>query len=184
MMVAHDMALSSLIECIYGKALHTAFQREKRARIRRALGADSRTVPSCPWAFSLLPNLRSNVAATATLAVTSAARPYFRAGSRTQRLCDSGSYLYWRARSLGERAPYEPWFGKQRESMAPLRYDNNVVADFEPLVKLLPSSAVASPLRSTLPLVDSWRFRAFHRDQSNYHPKCSKIGVQLDREEI
>ena len=38
-----------------------------------------------------------------------------------------------------------------------MRHHNNVVADFEPLVKLLPPSAVASPLRSTAPLVDFWR---------------------------
>jgi hypothetical protein len=38
--------------------------------------------------------------------------------------------------------------------MVSMRYHNKVVADFEPLVKLLPPSAVASPLRSTVPLVD------------------------------
>jgi hypothetical protein len=32
--------------------------------------------------------------------------------------------------------------------MVSMRYHNKVVADFEPLVKLLPPSAVASPLRS------------------------------------
>ena len=41
--------------------------------------------------------------------------------------------------------------------MVSMRYHNKVVAGFEPLVKLLPPSAVASPLRSTAPLVDFWR---------------------------
>ncbi len=41
--------------------------------------------------------------------------------------------------------------------MVSLRYHHKVVADFEQLVKLLPPSAVASPLRSTVPLVDFWR---------------------------
>jgi hypothetical protein len=38
-----------------------------------------------------------------------------------------------------------------------MRYDDKVAPDFEHLVKLLPTQAVASPLRSTLPLVDFWR---------------------------
>ena len=41
--------------------------------------------------------------------------------------------------------------------MVSMRHHNNVVADFEPLVKLLPPSAVASQLRSTGPWVDLWR---------------------------
>ena len=41
--------------------------------------------------------------------------------------------------------------------MVSMRYKDKVVADFEQLVKLLPPSAVASPLRSTVPLVDFWR---------------------------
>ncbi len=41
--------------------------------------------------------------------------------------------------------------------MATLRYDEKVVPDFEQLVRLLPPHAVASPLRSTVPLVDFWR---------------------------
>jgi len=41
--------------------------------------------------------------------------------------------------------------------MVSMRHHNNDVADFEQLVKLLPPSAVASPLRSTVPLVDFWR---------------------------
>ena len=41
--------------------------------------------------------------------------------------------------------------------MVSMRYHNKVVADFEQLVKLLPPSAVASPLRSTAPWVDFWR---------------------------
>ena len=45
--------------------------------------------------------------------------------------------------------------------MVSMRHHNNVVADFEPLVKLLPPSAVATPLRSTLPLVDFWRAAGF-----------------------
>jgi len=41
--------------------------------------------------------------------------------------------------------------------MVSMRYDHKVVLGFEQLVKLLPSSAVATPLRSTVPLVDFWR---------------------------
>ena len=41
--------------------------------------------------------------------------------------------------------------------MVSMRYDDKVVPDFEQLVKLLPPDAVASPLRSTVPLVDFWR---------------------------
>ena len=41
--------------------------------------------------------------------------------------------------------------------MVSMRYHNQVVADFEQLVKLLPPSAVASPVRSTVPFVDFWR---------------------------
>ncbi len=41
--------------------------------------------------------------------------------------------------------------------MVSMRYHNKVVADFEQLIKLLPPSAVATPLRSTVPLVDFWR---------------------------
>jgi len=41
--------------------------------------------------------------------------------------------------------------------MVSLRYDHKAVPDFEELVKLLPPDAVASPLRSTVPLVDFWR---------------------------
>ena len=35
--------------------------------------------------------------------------------------------------------------------------DDKGVPDFEQLVKLLPSDAFSSPLRSTVPLVDFWR---------------------------
>jgi hypothetical protein len=38
-----------------------------------------------------------------------------------------------------------------------MRYKDKVVPDFEQLVKLLPSYAVATPVRSTVPLVDFWR---------------------------
>jgi len=38
-----------------------------------------------------------------------------------------------------------------------MRYGKKIVSDFEQLVKLLPPSAVASPLRSTVPLGDFWR---------------------------
>jgi hypothetical protein len=38
-----------------------------------------------------------------------------------------------------------------------MRYGGKVVSGFEGLVKLLPPDAVASPLRSTVPLVDFWR---------------------------
>lgn len=41
--------------------------------------------------------------------------------------------------------------------MVSMRYHNKVVADFEQLIKLLPPSAVATPLRSTVPLVNFWR---------------------------
>jgi hypothetical protein len=41
--------------------------------------------------------------------------------------------------------------------MLSMRYKHKVVPDFEQLVKLLPPDAVASPLRSTVPLVDFWR---------------------------
>jgi hypothetical protein len=41
--------------------------------------------------------------------------------------------------------------------MVSMRYHNQAVADFDQLVKLLPPDAVASPLRSTVPLVDFWR---------------------------
>ena len=41
--------------------------------------------------------------------------------------------------------------------MVTMRYKDKVFRDFEQLVKLLPSHAVASPLGSTVPLVDFWR---------------------------
>lgn len=41
--------------------------------------------------------------------------------------------------------------------MVSMRYGDKVAPDFEHLVKLLPPDAVASPLRSTVPLVDFWR---------------------------
>jgi hypothetical protein len=41
--------------------------------------------------------------------------------------------------------------------MVSMRYRDKAVPDFEQLVKLLPPSAVASPLRSAAPLVDFWR---------------------------
>ena len=41
--------------------------------------------------------------------------------------------------------------------MVSMRYNEKVVPDFEHLVNLLPPDAVASPLRSTVPLVDFWR---------------------------
>jgi hypothetical protein len=55
-----------------------------------------------------------------------------------------------------------------------MRYHNKVVGDFEPLVKLLPPSAVASPLRSTVPLVDFWRTPESHLTQLS-----AAIGVAL-----
>ena len=41
--------------------------------------------------------------------------------------------------------------------MVSMRHADKVVSDFEQLVKLLPPDAVASLLRSTVPLVDFWR---------------------------
>ena len=55
-----------------------------------------------------------------------------------------------------------------------MRYHNNVVTDFEQLVKLLPPSAVASPLRSTVPLVDFWR-----TPESRLVQLSAAIGVAL-----
>jgi len=47
--------------------------------------------------------------------------------------------------------------GRRGQSMVSTGHHNNDVADFDRLVKLLPADAVASPLRSTVPLVDFWR---------------------------
>lgn len=58
--------------------------------------------------------------------------------------------------------------------MVSMRYDDKVVADFEQLVKLLPPSAVASPLRSTVPLVDFWR-----TPESRLAQLSAAIGVAL-----
>jgi hypothetical protein len=58
--------------------------------------------------------------------------------------------------------------------MVSTRYHNNVVADFGQLVKLLPPSAVASPMRSTLPLVDFWR-----TPESRLAQLSAAIGVAL-----
>ena len=58
--------------------------------------------------------------------------------------------------------------------MVSMRYHDNVVADFEQLVKLLPPSAVGSPLRSTVPLVDLWRTPESRLTQLN-----AAIGVAL-----
>ena len=41
--------------------------------------------------------------------------------------------------------------------MVSMRFGDKAVPDLEQLVKLLPPDAVASPLRSTVPLVDFWR---------------------------
>ncbi len=54
------------------------------------------------------------------------------------------------------------------------RYDDKVVPDFEQLVKLLPADAVASPLRSTVPLVDFWR-----TPESRLAQLSAAIGVAL-----
>jgi hypothetical protein len=51
---------------------------------------------------------------------------------------------------------------------------NNVVADFAQLVKLLPPDAGASPLRSTVPLVDFWR-----TPESRFAQLSAAIGVAL-----
>lgn len=58
--------------------------------------------------------------------------------------------------------------------MLSMRYDDKVVPDFEQLVKLLPPKAVASPLRSTLPLVDFWR-----SPESRLAELSAAIGVPL-----
>jgi hypothetical protein len=55
-----------------------------------------------------------------------------------------------------------------------MRYGDKVVADFEQLVKLLPPDAVASPLRSTVPLVDFWR-----TPESRLAQLSATIGVAL-----
>jgi len=55
-----------------------------------------------------------------------------------------------------------------------MRYDDKVVSDFEQLVRLLPPKAVASPLRSTLPLVDFWR-----TPESRLAQLSAAIGVAL-----
>src|SRR5208337_4383726 len=54
-----------------------------------------------------------------------------------------------------------------------MRHHNNVVADFEPLVKF-PPRAVASPLRSTVPLVDFWR-----TPESRFAQLSAAVGVAL-----
>jgi hypothetical protein len=59
--------------------------------------------------------------------------------------------------------------------MVTMRYDDKVAPDFEHLVKLLPPKAVASPLRSTLPLVDFWR-----TPESRLAQLSAAIGVALD----
>lgn len=58
--------------------------------------------------------------------------------------------------------------------MVSMRYDDKVVPDFKQLVKLLPPDAVASPLRSTVPLVDFWRM-----PESRLAQLSSAIGVAL-----
>ena len=58
--------------------------------------------------------------------------------------------------------------------MVTMRYKGKVVPDFEQLVKLFPPSAVASPLRSTLPLVDFWR-----TPESRLAQLCAATGVAL-----
>jgi hypothetical protein len=55
-----------------------------------------------------------------------------------------------------------------------MRYGDKVVTDFEQLVKLLPPDAVASPLRSTVPLVDFWR-----TPESRLAQLSAAIGVTL-----
>ena len=55
-----------------------------------------------------------------------------------------------------------------------MRYGDRVVPDFEHLVKLLPPDAVASPLRSTVPLVDFWR-----TPESRLAQLSAAIGVAL-----
>jgi len=58
--------------------------------------------------------------------------------------------------------------------MVSMRYKDKVVPDFDQLVKLLPPSAVASPLRSTVPLVDFWR-----TPESRLTQLSAAIGVAL-----
>ena len=58
--------------------------------------------------------------------------------------------------------------------MVSMRYDDKVVPDFEQLVKLLPPDAVASPLRSTVPMVDFWR-----TPESRLAQLSAAIGVAL-----
>jgi hypothetical protein len=55
-----------------------------------------------------------------------------------------------------------------------MRYDDRVVPDFEQLVKLLPPDALASPLGSTVPLVDFWR-----TPESRLTQLSAAIGVAL-----
>jgi hypothetical protein len=55
--------------------------------------------------------------------------------------------------------------------MLSMRYGDKLVPDFEPLVKLLPPDAVASPLRSTVPLVDFCR-RPEEGSQSQCRSDC------------
>jgi hypothetical protein len=55
-----------------------------------------------------------------------------------------------------------------------MRYKQKVVPDFEQLVKLLPPSAVAIPLRSTVPLVDFWR-----TPESRLAQLSAAVGVPL-----
>jgi hypothetical protein len=62
--------------------------------------------------------------------------------------------------------------------MVSMRY-HKVVADFEQLVKLLPPSAVASPLRSTVPLVDFWR-----TPESRLAQQSADIGASRGRQNV
>ena len=58
--------------------------------------------------------------------------------------------------------------------MVTMRYKDKVVPDFDQLVKLLPPTAVATPLRSTVALVDFWR-----TPESRLTQLSGAIGVAL-----
>jgi len=58
--------------------------------------------------------------------------------------------------------------------MVSMRFGDKAVPDLEQLVKLLPPDAVASPLRSTVPLVDFWR-----TPESRLAQPSAAIGVAL-----
>lgn len=58
--------------------------------------------------------------------------------------------------------------------MVSMRYDDKVVPDFEQLVELSPPDAFASPLRSTVPLVDFWR-----TPESSLAQLSAAVGVAL-----